>query len=196
MEPNDKQETDPAVDRRESERDSAPDRAEEYVRLLGQHQRRIAMYVMSLVPSWGDAEDIIQETNMVIWREFDRFELGTNFPAWACKVAFHQVLAYRKRRQRDRLQLSTEFMEVVAEEAELMADELEERHHALAGCIDKLQPPHRRIVQLRYSDGSSIEAIADQVGRTVGALYRVLSRIRRTLHECVSRTLSAEARTS
>ena len=178
------------------DRDPSPDRAEEYVKLLGQHQRRIAMYVMSLVPSWSDAEDIIQETNMVIWREFDRFELGTNFPAWACKIAFHQVLAYRKRRQRDRLQLSTEFLEAVAEEAAASAEQLEERHHALAGCIEKLQQPHRQIVQLRYSDGSSIEVIADQVGRTVGALYRVLSRIRKTLHECVSRTLSTEARLS
>ncbi|MFN7134755.1 MAG: guanylate kinase, partial [Myxococcales bacterium] len=50
-----------------------------------------------------DSEEVIQETNLVLWREFDRFQEGTNFAAWACRVALNQVLAWRKKRQRDRL---------------------------------------------------------------------------------------------
>ena len=82
--------------------DSSSPQVDAFVRLLGQNQRRIFLYVMSLVPNWNDAEEIIQETNLVLWREFARFELGTNFTAWACKVALHQVLAWRKRVKRNR----------------------------------------------------------------------------------------------
>jgi RNA polymerase sigma-70 factor (ECF subfamily) len=168
------------------------DRGEAFVRLLGQNQRRLFLYVMTLVPSAGDAEEIIQETNLVLWREFDRFQPGTNFAAWACKVALHQVLAWRKRKQRDRLEFSQAFLEAVAEEASAAADELEERTRALAGCIAKLPPHHRDLLRLRYSEGRAVEAIAPLVDRSVDAVYRMLSRIRQALHDCVTRSLARE----
>lgn len=169
------------------------DRVDEFVRLLGQNQRRLFLYVLSLVPRWNDAEEIIQETNLVLWREFGQFQPGTNFTAWACKVAFHQVLAWRKRRQRDRLEFSPAFLEAVADEMTSAADVLDERAHALAGCIDRLPPGQRDLLRLRYTDGLAIEAIARRVDRSVEAVYRALSRIRQALHQCVSRRLAKEA---
>ena len=77
----------------------SPKTVDVFVRLLGQNQRRIFLYVMSMVPDWNDAEEISQETNLILWREFGRFQQGTNFAAWASRVAFHQVPAVRKRRR-------------------------------------------------------------------------------------------------
>lgn len=85
---------------------SPPDRAEEFVFLLARHERLLGAYVMTMVPHPQDADDILQEAKVVMWRNFGKFELGTNFGAWARKVAFHQVLAYRKRKHRDRLDFS------------------------------------------------------------------------------------------
>ena len=172
----------------------SPESVDAFVRLLGQNQRRIFLYVMSLVPNWNDAEEIIQETNLVLWREFGRFEMGTNFTAWACKVALHQVLAWRKRVKRNRLEFSPAFLEAVAEEASAAADELEERSQCLARCIERLPAERRQMLQLRYSDGLAIEAIARQLARTEEAVYRALSRIRRALHDCVTRARFLEGR--
>jgi RNA polymerase sigma-70 factor (ECF subfamily) len=74
---------------------SSPDRAEEFVFLLARHERLLGAYVMTMVPHPQDADDILQEAKVVMWRNFTKFEPGTNFGAWARKVAFHQVLAYR-----------------------------------------------------------------------------------------------------
>ena len=169
-----------------------PERVEAFVRLLGQNQRRVFLYVMALVPSWNDAEEIVQETNLVLWREFAQFQLGTNFAAWACKVAFHQVLAWRKRKQRDRLKFSDAFLEAVAEETSAIGDALEERSQLLSGCVEKLPPAQRDLLRLRYSEGLSIEAIAGKVDRSVEAVYRALSRIRQSVHQCVTQTLARE----
>jgi len=172
---------------------AAPERVDAFVRLLGQNQRRLFLYVLSMVPSWNDAEEIIQETNLVLWREFAQFQLGTNFAAWACKVAFHQVLSWRKKAQRDRLQFSDAFLEAVADETSALGDILEERSQALSGCVAKLPPPQRDLLRLRYGEGLGIEAISAKIERTVEAVYRALSRIRHTLHECVSQTLARES---
>jgi RNA polymerase sigma-70 factor (ECF subfamily) len=165
------------------------ERTEAFVRLLGQNQRRLFLYVMSLVHNWNDAEEIVQEANLVLWREFDHFQPGTNFAAWACKVAFHQVLAWRKRQQRDRLEFSPQFLEAVADEGIRAGEVLEERFQMLAQCIDKLPSFQRDLLRLRYTEGLAIEVVARQVDRSVDAVYRALSRIRHTLHACVTRGL-------
>ena len=167
-----------------------PDRAEEFVFLLARHERFLGAYVMTMVPHPQDADDILQEAKVVMWRHFAKFETGTNFGAWARKIAFHQVLAHRKRRQRDRLDFSEDFLRAVADEAEQGADRLEYREHLLHECLAKLSADHRDVVQLRYHEELSLEDMAARLGRTVGALYRLLSRVRQNLHECVTRSLN------
>jgi RNA polymerase sigma-70 factor, ECF subfamily len=168
------------------------ERVDEFVRLLGQNQRRVFLYVLSLVPVWADAEEVVQETNVVLWREFGQFAAGTNFSAWACKVAFHQVLAFRKRRQRDRHTFDDDVLGRLGAEAEDIGDELEDRGQALAGCLQRLPAPQRELVRLRYNEGQSVEVIAAAQRRTVDAVYRALSRVRQLLHECITRRLERE----
>ena len=167
-----------------------PDRAEEFVFLLARHERLLGAYVMTMVPHSQDADDILQEAKVVMWRHFAKFELGTNFGAWARKIAFHQVLAYRKRKHRDRLDFSEDFLRTVADEVEASADHLEAREKLLHDCMAKLPVDHREAVQLRYQEGLSLEDMAGRLQRTVGALYRQLSRVRQVLHECVSKNLN------
>jgi RNA polymerase sigma-70 factor (ECF subfamily) len=104
----------------------------------------------------------------------------TNFGAWARKIAFHQVLAHRKRKQRDRLDFSEEFIGAVSGEAEASAEHLERRARLLHDCLNKLPTDHRDVLHLRYHESLSIEDMAVKLDRTVCALYRLLSRIRQS----------------
>jgi RNA polymerase sigma-70 factor, ECF subfamily len=168
----------------------APERVDAFVQLLAQSQRRIFLFVMSMVPNWNEAEEIIQETNLLLWREFDHFQPGTNFAAWACQVALNQVLAWRKRQQRDRVKFSPAFLEAVAEEATAEADWLEDRSRALARCIEKLPERHRLLLRCRYNEGQTIDTIGRELGRSADAIYRTLSRIRHALYNCVTESLT------
>ncbi len=163
------------------------DPAEAFVRLLAQHERMLAAYVMTLVPHAPDADDILQDAKVVMWRHFAQFRLGTNFGAWSRKIAFHQVLSHRKRRQRDRLEFSDEFLQTVAEEVETTAEQLELRRRALDDCLARLPADQRELLQLRYHENLSLESLSERLQRTVTALYRQLSRVRHNLHECVNR---------
>ena len=77
-------------------------RTREFVQLLTQNERRLYAYILSLVPRWADADDILQETNLRLWEEFDKYLRNTDFASWAMRVAFFQVLTFRKRHGRDR----------------------------------------------------------------------------------------------
>ena len=63
-------------------------RIEEFVRLLGENQHRIFVYLMSMMRDRAAVEDVQQETNLVLWREFGSFEPDSNFAAWSFRVAF------------------------------------------------------------------------------------------------------------
>jgi RNA polymerase sigma-70 factor (ECF subfamily) len=71
---------------------------------------------------------------------------------------------------------------------------LEERSLRLVECVRKLPDPQREMLRMRYAENCSIEDLAQRAKRTVAAVYRSLSRIRQTLHECVTRSLSLESR--
>ena len=175
--------------------DRDPDRARmaEFARLLGGAQRRLFLYLMGLLADRTAAEDVLQETNLVLWREFERFEPGTNFAAWSCRVAFNQVRAYRTRRGRDRLVFSDAFLAAVNDELTREAERLDERRAALAECLGRLPDHHRELVRHRYLDehgpGGATEELAERLGKSPAAVLRMLSRVRHALHECVSRAV-------
>lgn len=163
------------------------ERAEQFIQLLAQHERRLAAYVMTFVSSPTDADDILQETKIWLWRSFDQFELGTSFGAWARKAAFFRVQDYFKKRSAEnkRLVFSDECLAQLAESFEATVDSREDRIDRLAKCVSKLAPAHRKILALRYREELPVEDLANEVNRTVSATYRVLSRIRLALRECM-----------
>jgi RNA polymerase sigma-70 factor (ECF subfamily) len=165
---------------------------EEFVFLLARHERLLGAYVMTMVPNPADADDILQEAKVVMWRNFAQFQAGTNFGAWSRKIAFHQVLAFRKRKHRDRLDFSDEFLNSVAEELESSSAHLEKRERALHDCVAKLPKDQRDILFMRYHEALSLEEMESRLKRTTAALYRLLSRVRHVLHGCVTQTLQSK----
>lgn len=170
------------------------DQTEAYLRLLTQHDRWLATYVYSLVSSAADADDILQEVKVTLWKQFAKFEPGSNFRAWARKIATHQILNYRRSEKKRSLSssLDEEFIEAVATEIDQRGDLLDSKADALALCLRKLPEAHRKIVVWRYYEECNVEEIATKSERTVEAVYRLLSRIRQALSECVNRQIQPE----
>ncbi|MCB1231959.1 MAG: sigma-70 family RNA polymerase sigma factor [Verrucomicrobiae bacterium] len=166
------------------------DRTEEFLTLLNEHESALRAYVHSLVREPSDAEDILQETRLVMWRNFEKFEAGTHFKAWAKKIAFHQILTFRRKAKRDTA-LSEESLELLALELTKNESRHDRRAVALRKCVRQLSLPHRQIFLMRYSREMSIEDIASAVDRTEGAVYRLLSRLRASLQDCVNRNTPA-----
>ena len=165
----------------------------EFVPLFTKAQRRLYLFILAQVPNPVEAEEILQETNLVIWRKSATFVPGTNFLAWAGQIARFEVLKHLEKRRRDKVRFSPEFIEKVSEEALADAPDLEERRKALINCLKKLRAKDRELIQMRYAPGENGIALAKGVGRPVNSVYQSLGRIRRTLLECINRQLAAEA---
>jgi len=159
---------------------------EQFITLFMAHQRRLYHYLLTLVGSPADAEDLLQETSLVIWRKFDNYEPGTNFTAWAFRIAHNLVLNHRARSD-------DELLSSLADHTESLADELDARHQALAECLERLPERDRDLIERRYEGGASIKQVAEAVGRPVQGMYKAMRRIHDTLHDCIERKLADDA---
>lgn len=166
----------------------------EFVELFTKHQRRLFLLILTQIPDPIEAEEILQNVNVIIWKKCGQFLPGTNFLAWAATIAHFEVLKYRSQRARERLVFSEEFLANVAQEVAERSDELERRRLALKDCIEKLRSDDRTLIEQRYAPGETGKHLAERIGRPSNSVYQSLGRIRRTLWECIERRLSAEAR--
>jgi RNA polymerase sigma-70 factor, ECF subfamily len=158
--------------------------------LMTRHQRQIFSYIYALVPDRDDAEDLLQETSLVICEKFQEFEPGTDFVAWACQIAYWRVKYSQQRFMRSKVVFDQEIVDVLAKTVDDMADELDDRHEALGLCLQKLHPRDRDLLMARYEPGGGVKEAARRTGRTVTTAYKALSRLRKLLLDCVSTRLA------
>jgi len=167
---------------------------DEFERLYGAAAPWLYSYLFSLLGNPDDAEDVLQETARLCWEKFDQYEPGTEFRAWACRIAHFKAMKHRQRRQKRPAVFSDLFCNVIDEEAVVMADKLDLRIVALTECVQKLPDTDRRLLDLRYEPGATAEQVAKSLGKSIHAVYRAMARIHDTLYRCVNRTLGAELR--
>lgn len=164
-----------------------------FARLFAKHDRWLFSYLVTLLGSPAHAEEVFQEVCVVLWREHETFELGTDFVKWVAVVAHNQVRKFRRQNKRNTYQLSDEACDHIAATAIERANLFDSRREALGNCLGKLSPEDRRLVQHCYDDSTlSIKSTANRMGRPVNTVYKALNRIRRVLHECIDRTLATE----
>ena len=170
------------------------DQTNEFVRLFLQAEPRIYGYIRSQVLQRADAEDILQETATVLWSKFAEFVTGSDFVAWACQVARFKIQHYHRGRQRNRLLFTKDFLDTVADAAEAMSSELRDLEAVLAGCMEQLKETERDVVQRSYATDATISMVAAELGRPVGTIKDILARARRTLYDCIRRSMSKDGR--
>lgn len=167
--------------------------SEVFVRLMAEHQARLYGYVLSLLGDPDQANDVLQEANVVLWRDSREFRPGSNFKAWAFRVAHFQVMAFRQRQIRDKLVFEDELLQALDTGAREADERFHDRRECLSGCLEKLPPVQRDLVRRRYAEGRSVQAIAQERGMTPNAAMQALFRIRQGLMECVARLSGGRA---
>ncbi len=160
----------------------------EFVYQLTDWQNRLFGYLVTLLGSVHDAHDVLQETNLVLWQKMSEFEPGTEFGAWAKRVAYFQALAFLRDRKRDRHLFDDEVLEKMAAEPSPAKDE-EELHLALRNCLSQLPEKQRELLSERYQEGGSIRKLARVFGKKESALKMRLMRIRQSLLVCIESKL-------
>ncbi|MCE9568019.1 MAG: sigma-70 family RNA polymerase sigma factor [Planctomycetes bacterium] len=161
----------------------------EFVTQITRSQRQLHSFILSMVWNPAEADDVLQETNLVLWEKVSEFDAGRPFLPWAMQFAQFQALAWLKRRRRQRLVFDDDLARLLADDAIQEELTFEDRREALATCLQKLPAEQRDLIARRYEPEGSVNAIATAGGTSPKAVSDRLRRIRHTLLQCIQRTL-------
>ncbi|MEM9480894.1 MAG: sigma-70 family RNA polymerase sigma factor [Verrucomicrobiota bacterium] len=166
---------------------------ERFTRLLTQHQRHLHAFLFSVTHDRQAADDLLQEVSSILWRKFADYQEGTNFKAWAFRVARLEVMGWRRKQARIPLPLDDDTLSSLMDEAADLAESQDDRRDALEICLTQLNDKQREILHQVYHLGESVANIADERRRTPRAIYKTLGRIHEILTRCVREKMARAA---
>jgi len=166
------------------------DNTELFMGLALSSQKEIYAFILSLVVSPSDADDILQETLTVMWRKFVEFERGTNFVAWGKQIARFKILDYLRKNRTSKFCFDSDVLKII-ESNSSQIDNLSDRNQAMKQCIQKLPEKYKSIVKMRYARDMSFKQIALKYGVSKQSMFRMVGRIHVLLAKCIKNTLAA-----
>lgn len=166
----------------------------DFVAIYEDHRLPLRGFLLAATGCPHQADDLLQNVACVLLAKISAYDPSRPFGAWAMGIARLEVLKWRQQRARRREVLSEEAIDLLAETASGQIDILAERLALLPDCIGALRESARRLIAMRYDEGLAAKAVAARVGKTPAAIDMALSRIRRTLHDCISKKLAETRR--
>ena len=161
---------------------------------------------LEIAPTWRgmlDADDVMQVTYLEAFLQFDRFDpgRGTSFEAWLSRIARNNLLDAvrglgRRRRPQPRDRIGTAGVSGGTASSVMLLELLgatsttpsrvagtAEGVELLNRAIATLPEDYGRVVRLYDLEGGSIDAVAESMGRSRGAVHMLRARAHDLLRE-------------
>jgi RNA polymerase sigma-70 factor, ECF subfamily len=169
----------------------------EFVGLIARHQAQLHAYIISLMPGIDGVDDVLQETNIVLWEKRRTFQKSTNFKAWACQIARFKVMSHRRKMANlGRPVFEDDLADLLASDCEAEQEELDARMEALRKCLGRLRDKERELIEHRYFSKATLEEFARKREQSIETLRVTLFRIRGGLRKCITDALNIQRATS
>ena len=165
--------------------DPKDEKYESFLKLYRTNEGCISRYILALCPNYSAAEDIVQETMLVMWRKFDQFEPGTHFAAWGMQIAHYCANAYFRKNRPRVVHFDHRAFDNIARHRESFDRHQERYLEALDDCLEQLPANGKKMIALRYVENLKVTEIALQLQKTLSSTYKVMSRIHHRLLHCI-----------
>lgn len=163
---------------------------DQFIRCFTSSQRPLYAFIVGMTPSRTDADDILQEVNLALWRKRHLYDRTQDFLRWAFGYAVVEIRGFRSRSAKGRLCYSDKLLDAFVAEWPTDLDAEQQRRDALAACLEKLGPNERQLVAAFYCGDVTAQELADAAGKPLRTVYNMLERARDCLRKCVQNTLA------
>ncbi|MGY8643911.1 MAG: sigma-70 family RNA polymerase sigma factor [Verrucomicrobiales bacterium] len=164
----------------------------DFVRLWTRHQAEVGRYVFSMIPRQADAEVVLQDVSILLWKKWDKYDAERPFVPWAIRFAYLEILKWRQKLAREKLVFSDSLLEQMHSQYDKEMPLMEARRGALTKCLELLNEQQRKWVQLRYGRHGAVKEEADKTGISMHKIYYALEKIRDQLQLCIEERLQKE----
>ena len=176
--------------------------SEAFTQLVRLYQAKVRSYLGRFVRGSDAVDDLAQETFIAAYRGLSGFKEKSSFALWLLGIARNLALKHLREEQRRKEHEADSFEAAYLrwsqdrmETEEASVDRHEQVVAALRSCIDRLQKNSADMIQDAYFRGRTAAEIAQESGKTEGAVWVTMMRIRQALRTCIGTQMArAEAR--
>jgi RNA polymerase sigma-70 factor (ECF subfamily) len=162
--------------------------SEQLAWLWTESQPIVAAFILSAVPDFHQAEDVLQQVAVVLVREFEKFDTSRPFLPWALGIARNLVLKSRRdSARRSKHLLDEAVLDRIQETFHENEDSLLAIRKTLRNCLSKQPQKVMELLQWRYAHDLKPREAATRMGITSGAVRAMLHRAREALRKCIRR---------
>lgn len=167
--------------------------------LVREHVDSVRAFLLSSLRDPAAAEDLVQETFLVAWRNLDRYDRRLPFGPWVRGIAGKLMLNLRRKMGRSKVHFCDEETLHLMDRSfdrlsDLPGDSFDEQLEAMRGCMDSLSPSQREAIVLHYQHGLHCKEIGRRLGLGFEAVKKHLQRGRAALHRCLCTKLPSLAK--
>lgn len=139
--------------------------------LLQKYQQKIYWHIRRLVIDHDDADDLVQETFVKVWKNLQNFRSDSQLYTWIYRIATNESITFLNRKKnRNNISLdevNSELAETLASSSYFDGDKIQRK---LQEAVLTLPEKQRIIFNMKYFDDMKYEEISAVLGTTVGAL--------------------------
>ena len=166
--------------------------------LVEQHSRAVFRLAFRITGNEQDAEDVVQETFLRVYRQLDKYEARSSFSTWLYRIASNyslDLIRMRKRHEDKRERGNAEERDILqtipvnspGPDRIVYSSQVQERVNE---ALNELSAQERTAFVLRHFEGMSIEEIGEALGTGTNAtkhsIFRAVQKLRRSLEPVVS----------
>ncbi len=146
-------------------------REKAFTLLLDQYQQRLYWHIRKIVLLHEDADDVLQNTFIKIYKGLPKFKGNSTLHTWMYRIAYNEAISFITKKQK-RLRISSEelTLKILSELKEDVYFEGDEIQFQLQKAINTLPEKQKRVFQMRYFDDLKFSEISEILGTSLGAL--------------------------
>ena len=154
--------------------------------LFARHHVRVYRFILRLVGNEAQAEDLISEVFLDVWRQAASFEARSAVSTWLLGMARFKALSSLRKRTDEALDEDAAATIADPSDDPEMAVQAKDRGDMMRRCLAALSPEHREIIDLAYYHEKSIEETAQIVGIPVATVKTRMFYARKHLSSMLS----------
>ena len=139
--------------------------------LVRKYQERMYWHVRKMVIDHDDADDVVQEVFIKVWKNLDRFRQDAQLYTWIYRIATNECLNFLKKKKRASLLSLGDYQDVLVSKLDLSVqmdgDAIEMK---LQKALLKLPDKQRLVFNMKYFDDMKYDEIAEITGTSIGSL--------------------------
>jgi RNA polymerase sigma factor (sigma-70 family) len=130
--------------------------------LLDAYQERLYWHIRKIVSTHENADDVLQNTFIRIYKNIKKFEGKSSLHTWMYRIAYNESIRFlennNKKRYEDIDAVSESHLEVLFEDEYFDGDEIQKK---LTNIIARFTEKQQRVFQMKYFDDLSFRKISE-----------------------------------